>query len=82
MSASADAREWHRLIRASVRECLETWVLQTQASPVTVEALEAITARSMVQLLYRAHERREPTLRELFRAPVCLNLRLAERGFP
>ncbi len=28
-------------------------VLQTQAGPVTVEALEAIPARSMVQLLQR-----------------------------
>ena len=25
MSVSAEAREWHRIIRASVRECLETW---------------------------------------------------------
>ncbi len=29
MSESAEAREWHRIIRASVRECLETWALQT-----------------------------------------------------
>src|SRR2546428_10135304 len=31
MSESAEAREWHRIIRASVRECLETWVFQAQA---------------------------------------------------
>jgi hypothetical protein len=36
--------EWHRIIRASVRECLETWVLQAQAGSVTGEALEAIPA--------------------------------------
>jgi hypothetical protein len=40
MSKPTDAaHEWHRIIRASVRECLETWVLQTQAGAVTVEAL-------------------------------------------
>src|SRR5882724_4252492 len=44
MSESTDAREWHRIIRASVRECLETWVLQPEAGQVTVEALEAILA--------------------------------------
>jgi hypothetical protein len=32
--------EGHLIIRASVRECLETWRLQTQAGSVTVEALE------------------------------------------
>ena len=42
MSESPEAREWHRIIRASVRECLETWQLQAKAGPVTVEALEAI----------------------------------------
>jgi hypothetical protein len=31
MSASAEAREWHRIIRACVRECLEAWTLQAQA---------------------------------------------------
>jgi hypothetical protein len=42
MPESAEAREWHRIIRASVRECLETWQLQAKAGPVTVEALEMI----------------------------------------
>ena len=40
MSSSAEAREWHRIIRASVRECLETWTLQAKRGPVNVEALE------------------------------------------
>jgi hypothetical protein len=48
---SAEAQEWHRIIRASVRECLETWVLQAQAGPVTVEALETILARATVPIL-------------------------------
>jgi hypothetical protein len=33
---SPEAREWHRIIRASVRECLETWHLQSKDAPVTV----------------------------------------------
>jgi hypothetical protein len=40
VAESAEAREWQRIIRASVRECLETWLLQAQAGPVTAEALE------------------------------------------
>jgi hypothetical protein len=50
MPDSPEAREWHRIIRASVRECLETWQLQSKNSPVTVEALEAILSRSMVPI--------------------------------
>ncbi len=38
MPESPDAHEWHRIIRASVRERLETWQLQSKAGPVTVEA--------------------------------------------
>jgi hypothetical protein len=49
--ASAEAHEWHRIIRASVRECLETWHLQSKNGPVTVEALEAILSRSIVPIL-------------------------------
>ena len=51
MSESAEAREWHHIIRASVREYLETWLLQAQAGPVTVEALETILARATVPIL-------------------------------
>ena len=50
MSTSSEAREWHRVISASVRECLETWQLQSKDGPVTVEALEAILSRSMVPI--------------------------------
>ena len=48
MAASAEAREWHPIIRASVRKCLETWLLPAQAGPVTVEALETILARATI----------------------------------
>ena len=61
MSESAEAREWHRIIRTSVRECLETWQLQSKAGPVTVEALEAILSRSMVPIL-RQMEDKPPEL--------------------
>jgi hypothetical protein len=37
----------------SVRECLETWVLQAQAGPVTVDALETILARATVPILHK-----------------------------
>jgi hypothetical protein len=39
------------LIRASVRECLETYQLQAQAGPVTVPGLETILARAAVPIL-------------------------------
>ena len=42
MPESPEAPEWHCIIRASVRECLEAWHLQSKNGPVTVEALEAI----------------------------------------
>jgi len=57
VSESADAREWHRIIRASVRECLETWTLQSKDGPVTVEALEAILSRSMVPTLRQVEDK-------------------------
>ncbi len=57
MSESAEAREWHRIIRASVRECLETWELQAKGGAVTVEALETILARATVPILRQAEER-------------------------
>jgi hypothetical protein len=54
VAESAEARKWHGIIRAAVRECVETWLLQAQARPVTVEALEGISlARSTVLLLRR-----------------------------
>jgi hypothetical protein len=54
MAESSEAREWHRIIRASVRECLETWVLQAQAGQVTVEAVETTLARATVPILRKA----------------------------
>jgi hypothetical protein len=55
MSESAEAREWHRIVRASVRECLETWTLQARG-PVTVEALETTLARATVPILREVEE--------------------------
>ncbi len=57
MPESSDAHEWHRIIRASVRECLEAWTLQAQAGTVTVEALETILARSTVPIRRQVEER-------------------------
>jgi hypothetical protein len=57
MSESTEAREWHRIVRASVRECVETWVLQVQAGPVSVEALETILARAALPILRQMEER-------------------------
>jgi hypothetical protein len=61
VSTSSEAHEWHCIIRASVRECLETWHLQSKDGPVTVEALEAILSRSMVPIL-RQMEDKQPEL--------------------
>ena len=51
MNESAEAREFHRVIRAAVRECVETWRLQREAGPVTAEALETIVARAAVPIV-------------------------------
>ena len=61
MPPAPEAHEWHRIIRASVRKCLETSQLQSKAGPVTVEALEAILSRSMVPIL-RQMEDKPPEL--------------------
>jgi len=58
---TTEAREWHRIVRASVRECLETWMLQAQGGSVTVEAMEAILARATVPIL-RQIEDQKPEL--------------------
>lgn len=59
--SSSEARELHRIVQASVRECLEACRLQRQAGPVTVEALEQILARSTVPIL-RVLEDKPPEL--------------------
>jgi hypothetical protein len=41
----------HRTIRALVRECLETWVLQAEARQVSADALEAILACATVAIV-------------------------------
>ncbi len=51
---SVEAQEWHCIVRTSVRECLETWVLQAQAGQVTEEVLETILACAMVPILRQA----------------------------
>jgi hypothetical protein len=57
MPDPTEAREWHRIIRVSVRECFETWALQSKAGPVTVKALETILARVTVPILSQFEER-------------------------
>jgi hypothetical protein len=44
-------------LRASLRECLETWHLQSKAGAVTVEARETILARATVPILGQIEER-------------------------
>jgi hypothetical protein len=68
MTESTEATEWHRVIRASVRECLETWVLQAQTGSVSVEALETILVRATVSIL-----RQVDLLRSRLREPTRLN---------
>jgi hypothetical protein len=46
VTESAEAEEWHRVIRAAVRECPEAWWLQSEAGPVTVEALNVCVRES------------------------------------
>lgn len=43
---STEARELHRIIRASVRDMLDAHRLQAQAGPVTDKALEEILFRA------------------------------------
>jgi hypothetical protein len=57
-----EARELHRIISASVRDMLSAYRIQTQAGPVTDQALEAILFRAahpIVNILapYRAEQR-------------------------
>ena len=70
MPESPGAAEWHRIIRASVRECLETWRLQSKAGPVTVEALETILARATVPILRQVEERQPELVAALLPSPV------------
>lgn len=53
MAESDEARQWHSLVRAAVRECLETWRLQVQDGQITEDALEGILGRSAFLLLRR-----------------------------
>jgi hypothetical protein len=53
---STEARELHRIIRASVRDMLDAYRIQAQAGPVSDQALEEIIFRaallpSVVRLL-------------------------------
>jgi hypothetical protein len=57
MTDAPEAAEWHRIIRAAVRECLETYQLQAQAGPVTVPALETILARAVVPILAQLEDK-------------------------
>ena len=75
MTESADARNWQGLVRSAVRECLETWLLQAQTGPVTVQALEGILARSSVLLLRRLEGMPPQQIVELL--PILIQTMLA-----
>jgi hypothetical protein len=60
---------------ASVRECLETWWLQHEAGPVTVEALEAIVARAAVPIVRQIDQHPPDVAMELF--PSLIRIMLA-----
>ncbi len=82
MSELADAREWHRVIRASVRECVQTWTLQAQAGTVTVEALETILARATVPILHQVEERKPELVVALLPSVVRTMLSAFAEGHP
>jgi len=42
MTESAEAREWHRIIRVSVREACEAWRLETEAF---LEVIQVVSER-------------------------------------
>jgi len=46
MSDATDAREWYRLVRAAVRECVDDWT----------EAIRAAQARSPCDLMPQSSE--------------------------
>ncbi len=45
--------EWHGIVRAAVRECLQTWKLQARNGPVTEQAKKTILSRATVLLMRR-----------------------------
>ena len=53
MPKSGEDPDWHQIVRAAVRECLQTWKLQARSGPVTPKALETILARATVLLMGR-----------------------------
>ena len=59
------------VIRTSMRECLETWGLQAQDGPVTVEALETILARATVPILRQVEERPPELVVALLPSLIC-----------
>ena len=71
MSASAEVRECHRIICASVRECPETWRPQAEAGPVTVEAVKTILARAAVPILRQLEERQPELVIALLPSLLC-----------
>ena len=53
MPKSGEDPDWHEIVRAAVRECLQTWKLQARSGPVTPKALETILSRATVLLMGR-----------------------------
>jgi hypothetical protein len=71
----AEAREFQRIIRASVREFLDAWRLQTQAGPVTPDAVDLIVTQAAMPILELLEDR--PPERALALVPSLLRLVLA-----
>ena len=53
MPKSNDAPDWHQLVRAAVRECLQTSRLQARSGPVTQKIHNTILARGTVLIMTR-----------------------------
>jgi hypothetical protein len=71
---SAEAREFQRIIRASVRECYDTWRFQIETGAVTAEALELLVARAAVQILGLLGDRPLEVALALLPSLVCTML--------
>jgi hypothetical protein len=45
--------EWHTIVRGAVRECVQTWKLQSRTGPVSPKAKATILSRATVLLMRR-----------------------------
>ena len=75
MAEPSEGRQWHRLIRASVREACETWRIQAQAASVSPKDFEAIINRAAVPILRQLQEQPPELVAEL--VPSLVRIMLA-----